>query len=167
MCIRCHTSYEKAATELKKKIAIDFNMPLNGQGRVRLDYNIKVKKAASAFNNTEIPEDRMRELKNIVFTWNQTTNKIKNDKLDDVIEKALMLPDYEKTNEFIEHEKYVVSQLLKDSYHLPGLGDDSSRERWPKLEEFIYLWRDHFLKTTKPQFLSQHWKVVNSIYNTT
>ncbi|CAI2181474.1 10055_t:CDS:2 [Funneliformis geosporum] len=163
MCIKCHTSYEKAASELKKKIAKDFDMPLNGRGRVRLDYNVKVKKVASALNKTGIPEDRMRELRNILFTWQQTTNKVKSDKLDDLIEQALMLPEYEKTNEFIEHGEYIVSQLLKDSYYVTGSEDISStRERWPKLEEFIYLWRDHFVKTTNPQFLSKHWKVIDT-----
>jgi hypothetical protein len=164
MCIKCHTSYEKAASELKKKIAIDFNMPLCGQGRIRLDYNIKVKKAASALNRKGIPEDRMRELKNIVFTWyQQFADNTKNEKLDDIIEKALTLPDYEN-NEFIEHGKHVVNQLLKDCYYLAGLEDGSTRYRWPKLEDFIYLWREHFLKNTEPQFLSKHWKVDDDIY---
>src|SRR4051812_39303170 len=99
MCIKCHTSYEKAASELKKKIAIDFNMPLRGQGRIRLDYNIKVKKAALALNRIGIPEGRMQELKKIVFTWHQQfTDHTKNEKLEDIIEKALMLPDYEGNN---------------------------------------------------------------------
>src|SRR5437868_10824287 len=97
MCVKCHTSYEKAASELKKKISIDFNMPLGGQGRIRLDYNIKVKKAASALNKTGIPEDRIQVLKNIVSTWHQQTAEgAMSDKLDDIIKKALMLPDYEE-----------------------------------------------------------------------
>ena len=162
MCVKCHTSYEKAASELKKKISIDFNMPLSGQGRIRLDYNIKVKKAASALNKTGIPEDRIQVLKNIVSTWyQQTAEGTMSDKLDDIIKKALMLPDYEENNEFIEHGRYVVNQLLKDCYESE---DDSIGNRWPKLEEFIYLWRDHFLKNTEPQFLSRHWKIDNNVY---
>jgi hypothetical protein len=164
MCVECHTSYEKAANDLKKKIAIDFNMPLNGsnQGRIKLYNNIKIKKAASALNRIGIPEDRMRELKNIVFTWHQqATDKTKNDKWDNIIEKALMLPDYERNDDFVEHGRYVVNQLLKDYHYLEN---DSTKKRWPKLEDFIYLWREHFLKNMEPKFLSQLWKVNNNIY---
>ncbi|RIA82161.1 hypothetical protein C1645_700324 [Glomus cerebriforme] len=165
ICINCHTSYEKAASELKKKIAIDFNVPLNGQRRIRLEYNIKIKKAASALNRIGIPEDRIQELKNIVFTWHQQiTDKTENDKLEGIIEKALMLPDYEKNNEFVEQGKYVVNQLLKDCFYITGLEDGSTRMRWPKLEDFIYLWREHFLKIMRPRFLSQYWKVDDKIY---
>ncbi|PKK64358.1 hypothetical protein RhiirC2_756829 [Rhizophagus irregularis] len=161
--LKSHASYDVL---LMCKIAINFNMPLNGNGqsRIRLYNNIKIKKAASALNRIGIPEDRMRELKDILLTWHQQATDKTNDKLDNIIEKALMLPDYERNDEFVEHGKYVVNQLLKDCHYLTGLENNSIKKKWPKLEEFIYLWRDHFLKNMEPKFLSKFWKVNNNIY---
>jgi len=220
MCKVCHTLYEGNAFEFKQKISAEYNISLNGKGRVPLPYNRKVKKAASALlrhrqsckslvnttvsdikRNVElIPRERIKELESIVLQWwnqmerdslsphhdnadmahsSNTVQRLGDDVSDvpnSVLEIAVQLLDYRLSDEFIEHGNFVVNELMKDHQSVVvtengreifdetrhNLAD--KRDHWPNLESFVIKWREHFVKHTHPKFLSDKWKIDDSIY---
>jgi len=219
MCKACHTLYESNAFEFKQKISAEYNISLNGRGRIPLPHNRKVKKAASALlrhrqsckdlvnitvsdtkrNVKFIPRERIKELESIVLQW---WNQMERDSLsprhdnadiahssitirrlddmsdipDSVLEIAVQLLDYRLSDEFIEHGKFVVSELMRDRQSVVvtengrEIFDETrhdladKRDHWPNLESFVIKWREHFVKHTNPKFLSDKWKIDDSIY---
>ncbi|RHZ47945.1 hypothetical protein Glove_564g55 [Diversispora epigaea] len=103
-----------------------------------------------------------------------------------ILQKAIELPEYQRNPEFIEHGKFVINSLMKEYYYIKISLETGEQEifnnevdnnnidnnykiwklkkRWPLLENFIKNWRSHFLNYAKPKYLSNNWKIDNSIY---
>lgn len=80
-----------------------------------------------------------------------------------VLEECSRLEDVYRGPDFVEHGTFVIQQLMKMEHGI--VESAAGMQRWPHLETFIKLWRQHFLDHVKPSFLSERWTVDGEIYN--
>ncbi|KAI8053488.1 hypothetical protein BDF22DRAFT_620040 [Syncephalis plumigaleata] len=171
LCGHCHDKYEQVALTFKKSLAIQYGIPLEGMGWVECREEGAVRRAASALllHRNKIPQERQEMLVNLVKEWwrNQTRETF-TDQTEivlgiprQVLERASLLKQRVKGPEFIEHDAYVVEQLVRRQETI-----DAQRRtcRWPDLEAFIRQWRQHFVDHVHPTHLSTHWHVDAPIY---
>lgn len=143
LCLKCHKNYEQKAWELKKKIAEKYN--------VEMDKDIKnyfSKDAADACkasialrSSFSIPPERVSELiGKIIDVHGRDFCPSMMEELS--LKKRFALIKQSSTS----YGRKVVDEILK---------------RDECLEEFINMWREHFLKNVNPRFLPESW--LNSI----
>jgi hypothetical protein len=163
--------YEDKATQLKKELAKQYDCPLEGKGWIHSVEKRQARKAAAALLRfpDKIPENRQKELALVVkeYQMAQMEQEQKQERLDDdkwraVLEKCSQLEDVYRGPDFIDHGTYVIRQLM-DKEHI--LSTNDGKDRWPELETFIRLWRQHFLDHLEPKYLSTRWTVDGEIYN--
>ncbi|KAI9597380.1 hypothetical protein BDF19DRAFT_297357 [Syncephalis fuscata] len=174
LCSKCHDQYEKSAMDLKKKIAQQYSLPLEGQGWIECREDGVVRRAASALllHKSKIPEARQDSLAKCVKEWWQNHIADTNEALIDqdstdtihniprqILKQACLLKDRVKGLDFIEHGEYIVQQLLQQQDT-----NENGQLCWPDLEAFIRQWRKHFIDHTHPAYLSPHWHVDDPIY---
>ncbi len=133
LCIPCHRTYEDHAVELKKKFADKYNAPLSGAG-FKFDKMLgTVKGAASTLLSAKdkLPPYRFEALSKIV---------------EDHLHRKWTVEDLENLSkvdpynfgDYVHHGKIVLDKL-------------------EDINEFVQIWRCHFLETMKPQFLPKYW----------
>ncbi|KAK9701436.1 hypothetical protein K7432_011715 [Basidiobolus ranarum] len=162
LCLNCHDEYEKFAMQYKKSLVKKYLAPLEGTGWTLYPENRPVSRAAAALikSRDKIPPSRILELEGIVMAWWNQTHENTNLITDSILDLAAQLVDREKSEQYKEHGKIVVDQLMECSSVT-----NECRERWPDLEVFIMSWRQHFLQHARPRYLSDNWSVEQSIYN--
>lgn len=138
LCVAHHDIYEKIANKKKQEMSEEIGVPMTF-GREVDRYGVKVKMAASALINhyDKIPESKREVLKNIVRHY-----YAKQDITDDDLQEAMKI------------RKKVVECKPFGKKVVDGLDD---------LNEFIRMWRRHFVATMKPKHLPQHWDVNNDL----
>lgn len=137
MCLDCHEKYERKADELKKEISLKYDSPINGQLQ-KLDKKlIRVIKNASTligqYNN--IPEVRINEMRSEIKEYLDR---------DFTTDDLVSLSNYKKNVLKITHGEVVIQKV-----------DD--------LQEFIKMWRKHFIDNNKCEYLPKSWSVENVI----
>lgn len=136
LCVDCHDKYERFATDLKKKIGEEHGIPLHGF-KVR-DTLIGIKKHAFALKNhwEKIPVERRN------FLLREISEKLgkKIESLDDIDDSTIKIDNVHQFGEYETHGDGIVRNL-KD------------------LNEFIVMWRKHFISTMNPQFLPKYWSI--------
>jgi hypothetical protein len=135
LCDECHRRYERIALVLKKDLATKYNDPLGSETPPDQQL-MRMKGYASALKRNlngevSIPESRIMELSRIIA-------------------------------EFIGHDP---SPADLDTI----IDTDTMQDRKPhgatvvshaeNLQEFIEMWRRHFITTMQPQHLSAHWQI--------
>lgn len=134
ICLECHESYEKIATQFKNELSIKYNAPLNG---IQCDNFplIKMKNIVNCIlHNDKIPKYRIKEMKNEVkeyFTWKRISKK----RLQNVL-------NIEINNVTKTHGEMVISKI-----------DD--------IDMFAKQWRKHFVENMKCGFLPKKWSINN------
>jgi len=141
LCVTCHDAYENAATLLKKKLALDYGIPLIGSGWYRDETIVKVKKSASALLNhwDVIPSERREKLLQTLKNYFKKEEITKED-----MEVANNCNETVQTVNYAEHGSTVVAKV-------------------GNIEEFVKMWRKHFLTTMQPKFMPDHWEVERSL----
>lgn len=142
---KIHDKYEKDATSLKKEIAKKYNVPMQKTIKISKYKFKKIQESARIIledfekNNIEKSEKTIHR-KYIRFF----TNKKKVSKKD--VERILKLSYSDATScqNNISYGESVVKNL------------DS-------IEEFIIMWRKHFVDKTQPKFLPEYWDVNKKI----
>lgn len=140
MCVDCHDTYERKADELKNQLSIEYNSPISGE----YDYDselIKLAKIASTLLNkdlTKIPKSRIDVMRNSLRKYFGYSRLTKN-RLTEISKTKS-----KKINK--SHGQLVVENL--DNY-----------------QEFIELWRSHFLENTSSKYLPEGWSVKTNISN--
>lgn len=141
VCRDHHDEYEKEATELKEKIAKDFNITMRGSG-IKIDEELrKVHDAGLALlqHDKDMNRKKKDNLKKILrkhFKKKQIYKK-------DIIEATKIVYNI-KDDKYKEYGKYVVENI-------------------ESIQDFIIMWRRHFVKYTKPQFMPDYWDVNRKI----
>lgn len=135
LCLNCHSEYENYAQKLKKELAEKYQCPLQGKG---MDYDkekSRIRNLARAlfFHKNQIPLPRIMELEKEINDY-CVKNNVENN-----LEHLFGLKFYTKSKNFISHGEYVVSQI--------------------NIEEFILMWRRHFLSLMKPKFIPEFWDI--------
>lgn len=135
LCIECHEAYELRALELRQRIADEHGISLNGQPPPIDKEALRVVKVACALRRhwRTIPEPRREVL------------------LDE-------LRRYLKKDLITEQDILTASDL---DIRLGGglLAGKIIIEQTSDLDAFVRRWREHFIITMQPRFLSRHWAV--------
>lgn len=137
LCINCHNKYEDYAFELKKKISNEFNVPINSKINDNL---FKVKTAASALSRhyDVIPEPRKTELLNKIKEFLQVDEVTKED-----IKQINQIKYFTKVDK-------PFGQLIV--------------EKLENINDFIFMWRKHFVEVMQPKYLPIFWNINNILY---
>lgn len=131
LCVDCHERYERHSYNLKRKLALEFDAPLDGifDKENRLLYRRAYQAANSLLNFGEkIPEDRKEFLYQNI--------------------KAVYGNDFDL--EQVANNEIKVDIITQGEIIVGKLSDINS---------FIRRWRKHFLDTMKPKFLPINWTV--------
>jgi hypothetical protein len=136
MCINCHAKYEKSALELKKELAIKFNISLHGINVEINPYRTCIASYARTLLKYEpvIPHHKAARLKERIRKFLDKKELSKND-----LEEAAKLNAVIKLENYISYGKYIVMNC--------------------EIKELILLWRKHFLEIMEPKFMGDYWQV--------
>lgn len=98
---------------------------------------VKIKKAAAALlkQRDKMPLSRIQELENIIKA-HLNMDAIEEEQLQELIDIKTLV----KTSDYLSHGEGVVNQI-KD------------------YQEFVEMWRNHFLETMKPKHLHKSWSI--------
>ena len=138
MCVDCHDTYERKADELKQQLSIDYYAPITGE----YEYNselIKLAKISATLLNkdlSKIPKERVVMMKKTLreyFNYKHLT-KSRLERISTMRSK--------KINK--SHGQIVVENL-------------------ENIQQFIEMWRLHFIENTKAKYLPENWNVKNII----
>lgn len=134
LCLECHGRYELYASDLRKILAAEYDMPLHGKGK-KLDQDLlHTKMAGNALQRhmKQMPPKRIEELLCILRKHYNRENITD----EDINNAATIDPTIIG---FIAHGKYVV-------------------EHTDNLQAFVERWRQHFLVTMQPKYMLLNWR---------
>jgi hypothetical protein len=138
MCLDCHHNYEKKALELKIELSDKYNVPFNFKQN---EFQEKIKKSIYyskmiLYDSDKLPKYRKIELYNF-FIQNFGENSL------NYLEKFSILNsnDYKSEN---NHFKLLVSKI-------------------DNLQDFIEMWRKHFIENNEVKYLPKSWNIKNKI----
>lgn len=140
ICFDHHNDYERFADMLKQELAEKYKAPLVGIIRTN-EVFIKAISSAKAIigNGNKIPEDRKLRMENRIKAY---TGK-------DIIseEDLITLSSTKSVNArtITTHSEIVMNNI-------------------ENLQEFVEMWREHFLEHLDPQYMPKHWDLKRSIY---
>jgi len=134
LCVDCHVNYENKAWELKGKIANEYNVPINGI--FKRDHElVRIKKINSCLlDSNNIPKSRVKLLSQQIkehFGIKRLTKK-----------------------KILEIHNLKVDYYLKTQAELVV-------EKIDNINNFIILWRKHFIENNNCNFLPKNWSVYN------
>jgi hypothetical protein len=135
-----HYEYEREADKLKAKIAKIYNAPLEGVSTVDHTLFYAIKSAVALKNH----EDKMP--KQIVDSHKEKIRAYTGRKnVTQSILDNLISIDYKEAGRAKSHGEIVVEKLIKE-------GDEA-------IQDFVEMWREHFIKYAKPKYMPKHWDV--------
>lgn len=143
VCVDCHETYEKEAQKLKKQIAAELELPINGGTKwddsARQYHRAKSSAHALVRYLDKIPSERQEYLRNNISEY---LGKVVT---DEDIEKLAEVP------------RRGAGRYLGD----PGLFSHGRAvvEKITDFDAFVVRWRKHFCDTMNPQHLHEHWDV--------
>lgn len=144
LCVDCHKKYEDSAFQLKKELAERYNISLLGKSYHTNKPLYLIRGAASAlyYHGHKIPAARREALMNKLREYYG-----KQDISREELQKAAKLDFREQTSEFIPFGQYIIDQV--------------------DLQEFVVMWRQHFVDNLKPQYLPEFWDVHHPVEGVT
>lgn len=135
LCVLCHDRYERHAMELKKSLAAQYSVPL--QGIVSEDDKtlVAMKRKASALlhHHDRMSAEKIERLSEALKSY-LNKDSIAHDDLEELLAK--------------KHNKGPLKSF-----------GECLVEKVEDLDEFIIMWRKHFIATMEPKFMPQHWFV--------
>lgn len=133
LCVDCHESYERKADELKEKLAIKYDAPINGEVE-KSDNLIKyIKIAKTLYGDTStIPSSRIELLKKDIksFFGIKRLSKARLKKISEIKSTTIR-----KT-----HGEIVISQVND-------------------VQKFVEMWREHFITNNECKYLPENWNI--------
>lgn len=138
LCVECHEAYERRADELKEKLAVIYKAPINGEKESRGDNLIKyVKIAKTLYGDTShIPKSRIQQLKEEIKSY-FGIKRLSKYRLERILKiKSTIIKK--------SHGEMVISQI-------------------DNLQNFVEMWRHHFLEHNDCKHLPSNWSIKNKI----
>jgi len=137
LCLNCHEKYEAYASELKVELATKHNLKMHPTVHYDEDMGKAIKSAFAIIRHGEqMPQDRKDFLLSQVATYLN-----KNEVTEEDLASVCGLDAWEK-----EEEAEFGRQVLNF---------------WD-IQEFVEMWRNHFVKVMKPQYLPEFWDLKKS-----
>lgn len=136
-CSICHAKYEIEAFKIKKQLSIKYDAPINGRGWYNDVKLVKLKKAAAALikHRSKLPLKRIEELESLLKTYVGDVELASS-----LLQKVAEMTTIVKTEEYMSHGEGVILKV-------------------EDCQDFIEMWRSHFLEVMKPKFLHHAWTV--------
>lgn len=135
MCLDCHYKYEEIAFLHKKKIAEDYDSPING--------NL-------------IDNKRMQKIKGLFMCLFDKSN-IPKSRLDQIKEELRIELNVRKIT------KSLISKWINSKLDVPVVCTKTHGEmviqKIDNVKDFITMWRSHFIENANPKFLPQNWSI--------
>jgi hypothetical protein len=135
-----HYAYERHADKLKVEIAKKYDAPIEGKRMVDHKFFYALKSARALKDHSEsMPNKKIDEHKQIIRNYTgqkRVTQKVIND---------LCAADFKEASKVKSHGEIVVEKLMLEG-----------REA---IQEFVEMWRKHFLEHAKPKYMPKHWDV--------
>lgn len=138
MCVDCHDTYERKADELKQQLSIDYYAPITGE----YEYNSELIKLAK-ISATLLNKDLSKIPKERVFMMKKTLREYFNYK--------------HLTKSRLERISTMRSKKINKSHGQIVV------ENLENIQQFIEIWRLHFIENTKAKYLPENWNVKNII----
>jgi len=138
LCVSCHDKYERNADKLKEYLAIEYKAPTNGETIGNKDL-IKYTKIATTLlkeDLTKVPKSRVRKMKRSLkkkFGIDRLTKK----KLKEL--SGIKVTILKRT-----HGEIVMSKVTD-------------------IQQFVEMWRRHFVENNECPFLPKNWSVNNKL----
>jgi len=134
LCVDCHERYETLAFDLKKKLAEQYDAPINGEKEAESPAFRAARSSAYAILHFghQMPPERKAVLQSRI---------------------ALYL-----NKPFVTDEDLIRLAKKKRERRLHSYGQNLIN-KLTDFDEFIRLWRTHFVETMQPKFMSEHWDV--------
>jgi len=138
-----HYEYELEADKLKLELAKKYDAPINGHKEVNhlLFYAIKSAKALDSYID-EIPEKNIEIHKEKIRAYSGKKRVTKK------LISELANTSFKEANRVRSHGEIVVEKVM--------LGGDEA------MQEFVEMWRKHFIDTVKPKYMPKHWDIKRS-----
>jgi len=135
ICVDCHEEYERHADKLKLEIGKQYNSPINGIVENDISLTKCVGIARAIINVDTIPKKRIKVMRDTIkeFLGIKRLTKNRLEKLSNVKSGTIVKKS---------HGEIVVEQIVD-------------------IEEFIQLWRTHFVDIMEPKHLPENWKIDN------
>ena len=135
-----HYQYEKKADEIKLKLAKKYNAPLEGRSTINhvLFYAIKSANAIKKYGDNMPKENYDIHRKKIISYTNRkkVTQKI----IDNLINI-----NYDEVKKIKSHGEIVVETIMLEGAEA--------------MQEFVEMWRKHFIDTMKPRYMPKYWDI--------
>jgi hypothetical protein len=136
MCVDCHNKYERKADRLKEDFAIIYNAPINGEiigGKSTTKY---IKMAITLLTIDSIPKNRIIELRNKI-KLHFDIKRLSTTRIKKISEMKI-------NTRVITHGKIVINKISN-------------------LQEFIEIWRNHFIENNYCNHLPENWNIKQKI----
>lgn len=135
-----HYEYEKEADKLKNKIAKKYNAPIEGSGDVDHKLFYAIKSAIAIHSNGEkMPKTVLHQHKEKIREY--SGQKRVTQKLIDTLRER----KYTEATDLKSHGQIVAEKLVLE-------GPEA-------IQEFVEMWRNHFIEHAKPKYMPKHWSV--------
>ena len=140
LCVNCHEIYERKADELKTQLSDRYSAPINGESEDNKELMKFIKFASTLLieNNSKIPAKRLKMIKDEVKKYLGVSRLTKK-----------MLIELSTTKSTIikrTHGEIVISKL-------------------ENIQEFVEMWRNHFIVHNNCKHLPKDWSVTTKIWN--
>lgn len=135
-----HYEYERYADGLKQELSKKHRAPIDGNETVNHKFFYAIKSAAALKNHLEsMPKEVVESHKAKIREY--TEKKSVTQKMIDTLSNT----PYEEAKKIKSHGEIVVEKLMEK-------GDEA-------IQEFVEMWREHFIKYAKPKYMPKHWDV--------
>lgn len=138
-----HYEYERHADTLKQALSKKYKAPIDGNETVNHKFFYAIKSAVALKHHLDsMPKEVIESHKNKIRDY--TDKKNVTQKIIDTLSET----GYEEAKKVRSHGEIVVQKLVEQ-------GDDA-------IQEFVEMWREHFIKYAKPKYMPKHWNIKRS-----
>jgi len=136
VCLDCHEAYEEKANKLKDNLHNQYGVPLKG---------------------IEEPNKKIIAINGVLHNLKEKLDMLPQSAIDNLLSNL---------RKYVGHEVTLEEALLMDYHDIPSSTYFDTRDSilmdkylaaTHTYEEFILMWREHFLTTMNPQFMSKNW----------
>ena len=164
MCFGCHEQASKAQDQLKQRLADEHGVPLNSF-MPNKNRNLVIQQLQRASTTLlkaggRIPDEKQEDLRNLIIS-----QLVQHESLlvDEVVPKQII--EDAKANNFTDELLRTVSNVQlrrltnKDKQNPHGLHIVDIYKEKRELQDFIRMWRQHFLDSNELKHLPAGWRV--------
>lgn len=140
MCVPCHEKYERNADKLKMSLSIKYNAPINGESIGNNRDMVKYSKISNTLlkeNLTNAPKSKIRRMRKSLKD-RFGIKRLTKDKIEEISNIKIVV--IKRT-----HGEMVISKVTDT-------------------QQFIEMWRKHFVENNECKFLPKNWSIENKLY---